>query len=208
MNAAIAERDALQATIEAKATTPVTEASPDERLALIREYVKQTKAAAARAAVASGGEVRSCECPQDLAMAKGIGAVFKQQLYAAGIGTFWELAHLADEAFKRILELDDSTLLRVDFGAVRADAQRLAIETNSVGRVWQGTAPDDLKLLKGIGSVYERKLYEAGICTYEALANTPIERLMKICPPNKLRQPDYAGWIAQARSLARERHPG
>ncbi|RMG62400.1 MAG: hypothetical protein D6709_11680 [Chloroflexi bacterium] len=208
LNAAIAERDALKATIEAKATTPVTEASPDERLALIREYVKRTKEAAMRAAVESGSEVRFSECPQDLAMAKGIGTVFEQRLYAAGIGTFWELAHLTDDDFKRILVLDGPTLLRVDFGAVRADAQRLAIETNSVGRMWQGTAPDDLKLLEGIGSVYERKLYDAGICTYKALANTPIERLMKICPPNKLRKPDYAGWIAQARSLAQARRPG
>ncbi len=205
LNAVIAERDALKVTMEARATAPVAETASDERLTLIREYVKQTKEVAMRAAVEAGSEVRPSECPQDLAMTKGIGSVFEQRLYAAGIGTFWELANLTDDDFKRILELDDRQLLRVDFEAIRTDARRLAVETNSVGRVWQGAEPDDFEPLEGIGSVYERRLYEAGICTYEALANTPIERLMEICPPTKLRKPNYADWIAQARILAQRR---
>ncbi|MCS6848494.1 MAG: helix-hairpin-helix domain-containing protein [Anaerolineae bacterium] len=206
LNAAIAERDALKAELAAKA--PAVEAVPDERMTLVREQVKQSKEVAMRAAVEAGGEVRTSECPQDLAMTKGIGSVFEQRLYAAGIGTFWELANLSDDDFKRILELDDRQLLRVDFDAIRTDARRLAVETNSVGRVWQGNEPDDFEPIEGIGSVYERRLYEAGICTYEALANTPIERLMEICPPTKLRKPNYADWIAQARTLAQRKQRG
>jgi chromosome segregation ATPase len=208
LNAAIAERDALKAASEARATATVAETIPDERLTLVREHVKQTKEVAMRAAIEAGGEVRTSECPQDLAMTKGIGSVFEQRLYAAGIGTFWELANLTDDDFKRILELDDRQLLRVDFEAIRTDARRLAVETDSVGRVWQGAEPDDFEPLEGIGSVYERRLYEAGICTYEALANTPIERLMEICPPTKLRKPNYADWIAQARILAQKKQRG
>lgn len=208
LTAVSAERDALKSAVEAQSTTSAAEISADERLRLIREHVKRVKEAAMRAAVESGGEVRSSECPQDLAMAKGIGAVFERRLYAAGIGTFWELANLTGDDLKHILELDDLQSLRIDLDKIRADAQRLAIETNSVGRVWQGAEADDFELLEGIGSAYERKLYEAGICTYEALANTPIERLMEICPPTKLRKPDYAGWIAQARNLAQKKQQG
>jgi predicted flap endonuclease-1-like 5' DNA nuclease len=167
--------------------------------------VKEAKEAAVRAAAEAGREVKTSECPQDLAMTRGIGSVFEQRLYAAGIGTFWELANLTDDDFKRILELDERQLLRVDFEAIRNDARRLASETDSVGRVWQGEEPDDFEPLEGIGSVYERKLYEAGICTFEALANATVEQLMAICPPTKLRKPNYADWIAQARIMAQKK---
>ena len=205
LTAVTAERDALKSAVEAKSTASAAEISADERLQLVRERVKRGKELAMSAAIEAGSAVQSSECPQDLAMTKGIGAVFEQRLYAAGIGTFWELANLTGDDLKHILELDDLQLLRIDLDKIRADARRLAAETNSVGRVWQGAEADDLEALEGIGSVYERKLYEAGICTYEALANTPIERLMEICPPTKLRKPDYAGWIAQARSLAAQK---
>jgi len=202
----IAERDELRAELEAKAEAPTLAAEvPAEPLTLTRQYVKEAKEAAIRAATKAGREVKTSECPQDLAMTRGIGSVFEQRLYAAGIGTFWELANLTDDDFKRILELDDRQLLRVDFEAIRNDARRLALETDSVGRVWQGEEPDDFEPLEGIGSVYERKLYEAGICTFEALANATVEQLMAICPPTKLRKPNYADWIAQARIMAQKK---
>ncbi len=205
LTAVTAERDALKSAVETKSTASAAEISADERLQLVRERVKRGKELAMSAAIEAGSAVQSSECPQDLAMTKGIGAVFEQRLYAAGIGTFWELANLTGDDLKLVLELDDRQLLRIDLDKIRADARRLAAETNSVGRVWQGAEADDFEVLEGIGNMYERKLYEAGICTYEALANTPIERLMEICPPTKLRKPNYAGWIAQARSLAAQK---
>lgn len=205
LTAVIAERDALKSAVEAKSTASAAEISADERLQLIREHVKRVKELAMSAAIKAGSAVQSSECPQDLAMTKGIGAVFEQRLYAAGIGTFWELANLTGDDLKLVLELDDRQLLRIDLDKIRADARRLAAETNSVGRVWRGAEADDFEVIEGIGNVYERKLYEAGICTYEALANTPVEQLMEICPPTKLRKPDYAGWIAQAGSLAAQK---
>ena len=104
----------------------------------------------------------------------------------------------------RILQLNDRQRARMDFDSVRDDAQRLAKETDSVGRIWEGTEPDDFEPLEGIGPVYERRLYDAGICTYAALAGLPIDELTRICPPTKLRKPDYADWIAQARKLSRK----
>ena len=58
----------------------------------------------------------------------------------------------------------------VDLAAIKADALRLANETDSAGRVWDGTPPDDFEILEGIGQIYERRLYSAGICSYESLA--------------------------------------
>lgn len=191
--AAAVAAEAPQTTLEAADVAPATPAASD-RAAL--------KAAAASAALAVGVEVKSSVCPQHLSESKGIGSVFEQRLYAAGIGTYWELANLSDDEFKRILELNERQLIRMDFNEIRGDALRLANETDSVGRIWDGGTPDDFEPLEGIGKLYEKKLYDAGICTFAALANATVEQLAEICPGTKLRMPDYADWIAQAKRLA------
>lgn len=181
---------------EAPQTQTTLEAAPpaSDRAAL--------KAAFASAALAAGVEVKPSVCPQHLSQSKGIGSVFEQRLYAAGIGTYWELANMADDEFKRILELNERQLIRMDFNEIRGDALRLANETDSVGRIWDGGTPDDFEPLEGIGKLYEKKLYDAGICTFAALAGSTVEQLAEICPGTKLRTPDYADWIAQAKRLA------
>lgn len=160
---------------------------------------------ASQTTIVEPGETQLSACPQDLVKTRGIGAVFEQRLYGGGIGTYWQLAQLSDDDFRRILGLNELQLSRLDFNDIRAHAFRLAQETNSVGRVWEGTEPDDFEPLEGIGGVYEGRLYDAGICTFEALANATVERLMELCPPTKLRRPDYASWIAQAKQRAEQK---
>jgi predicted flap endonuclease-1-like 5' DNA nuclease len=143
---------------------------------------------------------RAVACPQDLSRVRGIGRVFEEKLYAAGIGTFWELAQAADEELTRILEIKE--FQRVNLAEIKASAQALAEETDTVGRQWDGTPPDDFELLEGIGEVYEGRLYDAGICTYRALAAVTVEQLAAICNAPAWRMPDYANWIAQAARLA------
>ena len=163
-----------------------------------------SKDKAVEAAAAAGVEAKIAACPQDLSEVLAIGSVFEQRLYAAGVGTYWELANLTDEQFKEMLQLNDRQLTRMDFSAIRSDAARLAYETESVGRIWGGTTPDDFEPLEGIGTTYEKRLYDAGICTYEALANTPAEELRRLCPPTKIRTPDYELWISQARAQSNQ----
>lgn len=139
-------------------------------------------------------------CPQDLSAVYGVGSVFEERLYAAGIGSYWELAELPDDELETIL--DARVTGGVDVAAIRAAAMRLAVETDSLGRAWDGTPPDDFEVLGGIGEIYERRLYEAGICTFAALAATPAERLAEICRAPAARIPDYTAWIARARELA------
>ena len=79
------------------------------------------------------------------------------------------------------------------------NAARLARETRSVGRKWTGEPPDDLEPLSGIGSAVEKRLYEAGICTYASLAAASPELLEEICPAALFHGADYALWIEQAR---------
>ena len=56
----------------------------------------------------------------------------------------------------------------VDLDAIQESARTLAQSTNSMGRVWDGTEPDDFETLQGIGQVFEQRLYDAGICTFAA----------------------------------------
>lgn len=145
---------------------------------------------------------QTTSCPQDLSRIKGIGSAFETKLYAAGIGTFWQVSQTDAEALAQILEVKD--FQKVDLDAIKADALRLAQETGTRDRTWDGTPPDDFEPLEGIGEVYEGRLYDAGICTYRALAEATVEQLAEICKAPEWRQPDYASWIAQAKRLLAE----
>ncbi len=142
---------------------------------------------------------KTVSCPQDLSRVQGIGSVYEQKLYAAGIGSFWELAQSDDAALKSILDLKE--FQDVDLAAIKADALRLAEETGTIGRKWDGAQPDDFEPFEGIGEVYEGRLYDAGICTYRALANATVEQLAAICQAPEWRKPSYKNWIAQAKRL-------
>ena len=140
-------------------------------------------------------------CPQPLSEVKGVDAILEQRLYAAGIGSYWSLAQLSDDELAGVLELGNTERAAIDLEDLRHDAARLARDTNTVGRRWNGTQPDDLERLDGLGPAHERRLYDAGICTYDALSASDPETLASICPGHAGHSPDYAHWIAQARAL-------
>ncbi len=137
-------------------------------------------------------------CPQDLSKIKGVGQAYETRLYAAGIGTYWELANASDDDLRRILEIKGYQ--KVDLASIKAQAHEMAAATDAIGRRWDASPPDDLESLAGVGAVFEGRLYDAGICTYRALANATVEQLAAICPAPTWRQPDYAGWIRQAQA--------
>jgi predicted flap endonuclease-1-like 5' DNA nuclease len=71
-----------------------------------------------------------------------------------------------------------------------------------LGRQWSGGAPDDFEPIEGIGKTFEKRLYDAGICTYETLAEITPEILADVCNAPAQFKPDYAKWIKQAKILA------
>jgi predicted flap endonuclease-1-like 5' DNA nuclease len=209
--ASLAERTTelagLRATVQ---TTPVEDAW-QMRLPAFTALGKQmaimpaSKALAADRAVAAQHLPRIIAAPQDLASVNGIGAIYEQRLYAAGVGSFWELANMGDEDFARLLDLTDLQRAAFDGASIRTQAERLAAETGTVGQLWDGVAPDDLEPIKGIGKVFEQRLYDAGIRTYARLAAATSEELATICGGNMPVKPDYASWIEQAQTLLMER---
>lgn len=68
-----------------------------------------------------------------------------------------------------------------------------------------GVSHDDLKTIKGIGPVIERKLNDAGIYTYEELGSLTVAQLRRILGNSIERLSDEDALLQQARDLARRR---
>ena len=64
---------------------------------------------------------------------------------------------------------------------------------------------DNLKVIKGIGPAIEKKLNNAGIHTFAALAALSVEQLEEILGGTKRLVQDEASLIAQAKRLAEQR---
>lgn len=137
-------------------------------------------------------------CPQDLSAVAGIGSALEERLYIAGIGSYWELAETPAAELGVVLKTSDAD----ELSRIKSSAMQLAVQTNTLGRAWDGTPPDDFEVLAGIGEIFERRLYEAGICTYEALAAATLDRLQEICKAPDWNKPDYTAWVAKATELA------
>ncbi|MFN3333429.1 MAG: helix-hairpin-helix domain-containing protein, partial [Caldilinea sp.] len=145
------------------------------------------------------------EQPQDLSAVEGIGAIFEQRLYNAGIGAYWELAILDDETLLRLLKIGKAQAAAVNLDAMRASARQLAEESNTVGYIWSGEPVDDFEPIPGIGKIYEQRLYSAGIRTYAALAQATPEMLQQAVASRAPIPPDYTSWIEAAKKLAKEK---
>lgn len=144
--------------------------------------------------------------PQHLSDVRGIGTVFEDRLYNYGVGSYWELSEMSNNALEKALKIDRDEVRNVNFDEIKKDALRLARETKSVGRKWNGDVPDNFEPLSGIGRVYEKKLYEAGIYTYEKLASTTVSELESVVFENgkkTVNNVDVASWITQAKKLVK-----
>ncbi len=64
----------------------------------------------------------------------------------------------------------------------------------------EATKPDDLTAIKGIGPTFAKRLTEAGLTTYAAVAGASAEQLREVTKAPPMADPDE--WIAQARDMA------
>lgn len=65
--------------------------------------------------------------------------------------------------------------------------------------------PDDLTVIKGIGPVYQWRLYDAGIRTYAQLASSTPDQLQAAMQLKTWQRADPQSWIDQARVLTQVR---
>jgi len=136
--------------------------------------------------------------PDPLSDIRGIGKVYAQRLYKAGISTWHELSLVDEKTLRAITRAlpasnPDSWIIQ---------ARQLAAENGRIGATYTGPVPDDLTRIQGIDQVFEQELIEAGIVTFSQLAQTTAPELAAIIPDHRLDDAiDFAAWIAEAREL-------
>lgn len=162
------------------------------------------KTSAASAAIVAGVQPTLSPRIQALTDVKGIGSVYQQRLYSAGVGTYWELSSLPDGDMQDILQIPDLQRTRIDLAETRADAYRLAQATGTVGLLWDGDHVDDFEPLPGIGKTFEKRLYEAGITTFQQLVDCDTQRLVEIIDAPPMRELNYDELKERARQLLAE----
>ena len=160
------------------------------------------KRGAATAAVLAGVQPYFVPGVQALNDIHGIGQAFQQRFYKAGIGTYWEVSCLSNEGLQESLQIPEIQLDRIDYNEIRAGAYQWASQTDTIGALWDVERVDDFEELPGIGAAFEKRLYMAGIFTYEQLAATDRDRLAEIIDAPDFRQPDFDQIIEIARNRA------
>ncbi len=146
---------------------------------------------------------RSQEHPDNLSKIRGIGDVYRQRLYRAGIYTWHQVATSDINRLRQATNAYPSANVE----EWPSQALQLAERHGRVNAVYTGPPPDELTRIVGIGPVSAQTLYRAGICTFEQLAMTPVDELAALFPIAVAGdQPDFAHWIAQAAALADAKH--
>jgi len=148
--------------------------------------------ASAQPSAASGNR------PDALSDIRGIGDVYEQRLYEAGIFTWHELSLVDEETLRAVTKaLPTSNLV-----SWIEQARQLAAESGRIGAAYTGPLPSDLTRIQGIDQVFEQELVQAGILTFAQLAQTTAPKLAAILPAHRLDDAiNFAAWIAEAREL-------
>ena len=93
----------------------------------------------------------------------------------------------------------------VRFSDHTAQAVKPSVPDEAASTPATRVTPDDLKIIKGIGPVIERKLNDAGIRTFEQLGNLTPADLRRILGNSIERLADEESLLQQARDLARRK---
>jgi predicted flap endonuclease-1-like 5' DNA nuclease len=92
-----------------------------------------------------------------------------------------------------------------EISAVRQELERQKAHYTDLSRQFEqymATHPDDLTAIRGIGRIYQWKLRDAGISSYEQLASTTPEQLREILDVPAWRKFEPGSWIEQAKVLS------
>lgn len=89
--------------------------------------------------------------------------------------------------------------------SIQVDRNRASVVPDVAPQSVVKAPPDDLKIIKGIGTVIERRLNEAGIYTFEELGNLTPADLRRILGNTIERLANEDSLLQQARDLARRK---
>jgi predicted flap endonuclease-1-like 5' DNA nuclease len=147
------------------------------------------KAARGEAISDAGGSGRRRRRQRDsLERINGIGVVYQRKLFAAGIDTFEDLITAGPDKLYEVLEAD------LEYGPWITEAQGYASN--------EGQYRDHLEKVDGIGQVYQGRLFEAGVFSFEDLAAQSDDRIREIVQPGE-RDVEIGKWKLEALELAK-----
>jgi predicted flap endonuclease-1-like 5' DNA nuclease len=150
----------------------------------------QQRLAAALATIEAEAKARR----DDLEQIDGIGPVFEQKLFAAGIETYSQLAGTSVDRLREIVA--PAAWQNVDFEGWRQQAREFAAV------VVVDLLPYRLEEVRGIGPTYAQRLNAAGIQNFTDLAACTVDQLREIIAPKTWQAIDFGAWIQQAKAFA------
>lgn len=121
--------------------------------------------------------------------------------FVLGLLIGWLIEWLIDFFYWRRRYGERESLSRVDKAKDRRTRSTTDVESSPPVSV----IPDDLKVIKGVGPVIERKLNDAGVYTFEQLGNLTVSGLRRILGNTIERLSDEESLLRQARDLARQK---
>jgi large subunit ribosomal protein L21 len=122
-------------------------------------------------------------------------------MFVLGLLIGWLIEWVIDYVYWRRRYGERESPSRLQSTGVRRTMSEVEGEPPPPARV----VPDDLKVIKGIGPVIERKLNAAGIYTFEQLGNLTASGLRRILGDAIERLSDEESLLRQARDLARQK---
>ena len=126
----------------------------------------------------------------------GIGPVYQQKLYDAGIVSFEQVATLQPDRLRSLVA--PNAAFELDTTPWIEEARRMS-----------GSAVrDPLIDINGIGPVYEQRLLNAGVTSFDQLAAMSSEAIRTIIGPQAWQSIEPEAWVAEARTLAQQVRDG
>jgi predicted flap endonuclease-1-like 5' DNA nuclease len=153
---------------------------------VLREAAKAARGEAISDAGSAGRRRRRQR--DSLERINGIGVVYQRKLFAAGIDTFEDLTAAGPDKLYEVLEAD------LEYGPWITEAQGYASN--------EGQYRDHLEKVDGIGQVYQGRLFEAGVYSFEDLAAQSDDRIREIVQPGE-RDVEISKWKLEALELAK-----
>jgi predicted flap endonuclease-1-like 5' DNA nuclease len=146
--------------------------------------------------------------PDDLTLIEGIGPKSAAALAAAGLATFAQIASATPETLEKLLKqrkvrLVGSTDTWPQQARLAASGDLTALE-DFQKRIKGGILHDDLTQIEGIGPKAQAALYQAGLRTYQDLAQSTPEALRQILVAAGLKTVSPQTWPEQAALIVRD----
>ncbi|MFQ6101088.1 MAG: helix-hairpin-helix domain-containing protein [Anaerolineae bacterium] len=122
---------------------------------------------------------------------------------ALGAGVGVQSGDSSSETLAEFLRQRDEEVrdLREQLSAMDTQLDGLSDEFEA----YQRTHPDDLTAIKGVGPVYQWKLRDAGVNTYQQLATADPDQLRRMLDIKAWQRTNVESWIEQARDWAQRK---